>query len=49
MKELGHPGIETTSIYKYHSPGKAAKGPWDKKVDYNRAEYHYNEAFKKKK
>jgi sorbitol-specific phosphotransferase system component IIA len=49
MKELGHPGIETTSSYKSHSPGKAAKGPWDKKVDYNRAEYHYNEAFKKKK
>ena len=49
MKEVGFSGIETTKIYKSHSPGKAAKGPWDKKVDYKRADYHFNEAFKKKK
>ena len=48
-KEVGFSGIETTKIYKSVSPGKAAKGPWDKKVDYKRADYHFNEAFKKKK
>lgn len=45
MKEGRHPGIETTHIYRSVSPGKAAKGPWSKQVDYDRAKYHFGKTF----
>ena len=37
LKEGGRKGIETTHIYRSKSPEKAAKGPWDKQVDWDRA------------
>ena len=45
LKEGGHKGIETTSIYKSKSPKKAAKGPWSKQVDWDRANYHLQKTF----
>ena len=45
LKLGGKPGIETSPIYRSQSPGKAAKGPWSKEVDWDRAKYHAREAF----
>ena len=48
IKEGNHPGIETTGIYRSVSPKKSARGPWSKEKDYDRAKYHFREAFQTK-
>ena len=40
IKSCGGDGIETSDIYKSHSPEKSSKGPWPKEVDDQRAGYH---------
>ena len=41
IKQFGWNGIETWDNYKSRSPEKASKGPWPKKVDVQRASYHF--------